>query len=257
MNNYTSGFMASSAFGGEDSNTIAYKKSTGKTPGLIWCGGLKSDMDGTKANALHQWSDQLGRAFVRFDYFGHGLSSGAFRKGTISRWATDTVQVIDELTKGPQIIIGSSMGGWTALLATLARPQRIKALVLLAPAPDFTEKLMWAGFSNEIRKTIMEDGIYYEPSDYEEPYEISRDLILDGRNNLLLDSAINIKVPVRIIHGMRDSSVPWRHGQKLMDALVSPDVELNLIKNADHNLSSPADIAHLQNVIAKVINLLE
>ncbi|PHS35111.1 MAG: alpha/beta hydrolase [Robiginitomaculum sp.] len=249
--------MTSSAYGGLDSNTIAYKQSIGKAPGLIWCGGLKSDMDGTKAAALHQWADEQGRAFVRFDYFGHGVSSGAFRHGTISRWAADTVQVIDQLCQGPQIIIGSSMGGWAALLAALSRPECIKALVLLAPAPDFTEKLMWAGFSDDIRKTIMEDGIYYEPSDYDEPYEISRELILDGRQNLLLDGRINIKVPVRIIHGMKDTSVPWQHGQKLVEAIASQDIELNLIKNADHSLSRPADIAHLLDVIGKTIDLLE
>ncbi len=257
MNNYTARFITSSAFGGLDSNRIGYKQSKGKTPGLIWCGGLKSDMDGSKATALHQWADEQGRAFVRFDYFGHGVSSGKFRNGTVSRWAADTVHVIDELTKGPQIIIGSSMGGWTALLAALARPKRIKALVVLAPAPDFTEKLMWAGFDDKIRKTIMEDGIYYEPSDYDEPYEISRELILDGRDNQILDAPINIKIPVRIIHGMKDSSVPWQHAVKLVEALTSPDVELNLVKNADHSLSDPADIARMLDVIGKVINLIE
>ena len=149
------------------------------------------------------------------------------------------------------------MGGWTALLAALARPQRTQALVLLAPAPDFTEKLMWAGFTDDIRKTIMDEGIYYEPSDYDEPYEISRELILDGRDNQILDEPININTPVRIIHGMKDSSVPWQHALKLVNALTSPDVELTLVKNADHSLSSPKDIARLLDVMNKVINLVE
>jgi len=154
-------------------NRIGYKRNKAveihsdpaRKIGIIWCGGLKSDMDGSKASALHDWTVLNNRGFVRFDYFGHGVSSGEFRQGTISRWAQDTIQVIDELTDGPQILVGSSMGGWTALHAALARPERIKGLVLLAPAPDFTEKLMWAEFSDEIRKIIMKDGIYLEPSD--------------------------------------------------------------------------------------------
>ncbi len=257
MNKCSVKFLQANAYGGLDANTIGYKQSGGNGPGLIWCGGLKSDMDGSKAPALHAWADKQGRAFTRFDYFGHGVSSGDFARGTISRWVQDTVQIIDEITAGPQILLGSSMGGWTALLAALARPQRIKALVLLAPAPDFTEKLMWAGFSSAIRKTIMEDGIYYEPSDYDEPYEISRALILDGRDNQILDAPINIKIPVRIIHGMKDTSVPWQHALKLVEALTSPDVELSLIKNADHSLSSPADIARMLDVIGKVANLVK
>lgn len=263
MNNCTAKFLQAPAYGGRDSNTIGYKQSTGNgagngagtDAGLIWCGGLKSDMDGSKATALHEWANAQGRAFTRFDYFGHGVSSGAFRHGTISRWTQDTVQIIDEITSGPQILLGSSMGGWTALLAALARPKRIKALVLLAPAPDFTEKLMWAGFSDAIRGTIMDDGIYYEPSDYDEPYEISRELILDGRDNQILDAPINIQVPIRIIHGMKDTSVPWQHALKLVEALTSPDVELNLIKNGDHSLSNPADIARMLGVVGKVSKL--
>jgi pimeloyl-ACP methyl ester carboxylesterase len=260
-NAYKVNYLSSPAYGGPktkmDTNTIAYKQSLGENPdnsvGIIWCGGLKSDMDGSKASALHHWADTQNRAFVRFDYFGHGASSGTFRDGTISRWAADTVQVIDELTPcqkhgqkhGPQIIVGSSMGGWTALLAALARPERIHGLVLLAPAPDFTEKLMWANFSQDIRRTILEDGIYYEPSDYDEPYEISRELILDGRKNLLLDAPINIKCPVRIIQGIKDTSVPWSHAQKVVDALVSKDVKLTLVKNGDHSLSGEADIERI------------
>jgi len=251
MNNVK--YLKASAFGDLDENRIAYKQGKGSGPGIIWCGGLKSDMDGSKATALHTWAEEQNRAFVRFDYFGHGLSSGEFRRGTISRWAADTVQVIDELTESPQIIVGSSMGGWTTLLAALARPERIKALVLLAPAPDFTEKLMWANFSDEIRKTIMEDGIYYEPSDYDEPYEISRELILDGRKNLLLDAPINIKCPVRIIQGMRDSSVPWENAQKVMDALTSEDVELTLVKSGDHSLSGEADIKRMIKTIISAV----
>ena len=242
-------FLDSPAFGGLDSNKIAYCRTQNTGTGVVWCGGLKSDMEGSKATALHGWAERQGRNYVRFDYFGHGASTGRFRDGTVTRWTQDTVQVIDELTQGPQILVGSSMGGWTALLAALARSDRVKALVLIAPAPDFTQKLMWAGFNEDIRKTIMDEGIYYEPSDYDEPYEISRELILDGRNNLLLDAEIKFDGPVRILHGLKDTSVPWQHAQRLMDALRSEDVEMTLVKNGDHSLSEERDIKRL---LAKV-----
>ena len=245
-------YVQTSAFGGLDENVIAYKQSHGQSPGLIWCGGLKSDMEGTKAAALHDWALQQDIGFVRFDYFGHGASSGEFRNGTISRWTQDTLTIIDELTEGPQILIGSSMGGWTSLLTAQVRPERIKALVLIAPAPDFTEKLMWAGFSEDIRRTIMQDGIYYQPSDYDEPYEISRELILDGRENLLLGSQIGYAGPVRILQGMQDTSVPWQHALDVQKALVSDDTELTLVKNGDHSLSGPDDIRRLIRMVESV-----
>ena len=249
-------FLSSSAFGGVDANKIAYKKSDGRgerqSPGLIWCGGLKSDMEGGKATTLHDWADSEGHAYVRFDYFGHGESTGRFRDGTISRWTKDTIQVIDELTTGPQILIGSSMGGWTSLIAAMARPDRIKGLVLIAPAPDFTEKLMWAGFNDEIRKTIMEEGIYLEPSDYDEPYEISRELILDGRESQILDAPLKFDGPVRILHGRLDTSVPWDHSHKIIEALTSEDVEMTLVKNGDHSLSSPNDLDRLIRVVKEL-----
>ena len=242
-------FLSSSAFGGESENEIAYMKNQGqeleRVPGVIWCGGLKSDMEGSKACALHEWAAGAQRDFIRFDYFGHGVSSGTFSKGTISRWAQDTVQVIDELSEGPQILIGSSMGAWAALLAALARPDQVKGLLLVAPAPDFTEKLMWAGFSEDIRHTIMEDGVYYEPSDYDEPYEISRDLILDGRENLIMDAPIDFQGPVRILQGMNDAVVPVTHAQSLMDVIISSDMEMTLVKNGDHSLSTPSDLRRL------------
>lgn len=250
-------FLSSPACAKENKHQIAYQKLVARPGkvghGVIWCGGLKSDMEGSKATALQEWAAARGQAFVRFDYFGHGKSSGRFRDGTITRWAQDTVQVIDELSHGPQILVGSSMGGWTALLAALARPERVKALVLIAPAPDFTEKLMWAGFNEDIRKTIMEEGIYYEPSDYDEPYEISRELILDGRKNLLLDAPIKFGGPVRILQGMQDTSVPWQHAQRLIDALTSEDVEMTLVKNGDHSLSSERDMERLFKVLSELI----
>ena len=245
-------FLNASAYGGLDKNRIAYRKTDGQGPGVIWCGGLKSDMEGTKAQALQNWAEVRGRAFIRFDYFGHGLSTGRFRDGTISRWAQDTIQIIDELTQGPQILVGSSMGGWTSLLAARARPNRVKALVLIAPAPDFTEKLMWAGFDEKVRRTIMQEGIYYEPSDYDEPYEISRELIIDGRANQLLDAPIEFSGPVRILQGLQDKSVPWRHARRLMDVLTGEDVEITLVKTGDHSLSTPRDIERLINTIEEI-----
>lgn len=246
-------YLSSPSFGEDGEQKIAYQKLGAKAgatgSGVIWCGGLKSDMEGSKAIALQEWAGERGHAYVRFDYYGHGKSTGRFRDGMISRWAQDTVQVIDGLSQGPQILVGSSMGGWTALLAALARPERVKALVLIAPAPDFTEKLMWAGFDGNIRKTIMEEGIYYEPSDYDEPYEISRELILDGRKNLLLDGPINFGGPVRILQGMQDTSVPWQHAQKLIDALTSEDVEMTVVKNGDHSLSGEQDMKRLFRVM--------
>ncbi len=252
-------YLTSPSFGEGGEYKIAYQKLDANLEmngsGIIWCGGLKSDMEGSKATALQGWAGERGHAYVRFDYYGHGKSTGRFREGTISRWAQDTVQVIDDLTQGPQILVGSSMGGWTALLAALARPERVKALVLIAPAPDFTEKLMWAGFDEDIRKTIMEEGIYYEPSDYDEPYEISRELILDGRENLLLDAPINFGGPVRILQGMQDTSVPWQHAQKLIDVLTSKDVEMTLVKNGDHSLSGGQDMKRLFRVMEDLIKI--
>jgi len=149
-----------------DGEKIAYKINRGKGPTFIWCGGLKSDMEGGKATHLHDWAIEEGRSYIRFDYFGHGVSSGEFREGTISRWAADVVQVIDELTKGDVILVGSSMGGWASLLAAIKRPERVKGLLLIAPAPDFTQKLTWAEWSEEERETLERDGIVYVPSDY-------------------------------------------------------------------------------------------
>lgn len=250
-------FLSAPSFAGQDQHKIAYCQSDGAGPGLIWCGGLKSDMEGSKALALHEWAQARGTGYVRFDYFGHGQSSGRFRDGHISRWAQDTVQIIDELTTEPQILIGSSMGGWTALLAALARPERVKALILIAPAPDFTEKLMWARFSEDIRKTIMQEGIYYEPSDYDEPYEISRELIVDGRENLLLNAPIALNIPVRILQGMCDTSVPWQHAHTLIDVLTSSDVEMTVVKDGDHSLSRPQDIERLIRTVQNLVTRFE
>ncbi len=224
---------------------LAYKSSSGKGPDIIWCGGLKSDMEGGKATHLHDWAIEDERSYIRFDYFGHGLSSGEFKDGTLSRWSEDIVLIMDELTSGDIILIGSSMGGWAALLAALKRPERVKALLLIAPAPDFTQKLMWAGWTDQQRQTLEREGIVYVPSDYGEPYEYSRGLMEDGQKNQILDQPINFEGPVRILQGQRDEVVPWEYSKRLVDALTSQDVEYVLVKNGDHRLSSLVDLERL------------
>jgi pimeloyl-ACP methyl ester carboxylesterase len=232
-----------------DGETIAYLRTAGKTPGVVWLGGLKSDMTGTKATALEAWAQSRGRAYLRFDYFGHGASSGAFHDGTITRWRDDALAVLDELTEGPQVLVGSSMGGWIALLAALARPARVQALLLIAPAPDFTEALMWAEMDESIRREIMEEGVWQRPSLYgEEPYPITRGLIEDGRKHLLLRGGIDIGCAVHILQGMKDPDVPWQHALELVWRLDG-NPALTLIKEGDHRLSTPADLSRIEQAL--------
>lgn len=226
-----------------DGETIAYMSRAGKHPGVVWLGGFKSEMSGTKAAALDAWAARMGRSFLRFDYFGHGRSSGAFRDGTISRWREDALAVLDELTQGPQILVGSSMGGWLALLAALARPEKVAGLLLIAPATDFTEALLWSRLPEDARRQIVEEGEWKRPSAYDpEPYPITRNLIEDGRRHLLMGQPLRLSFPVRIVQGMKDPDVPWEHVLKLNE-LIEGDVALTLIKNGDHRLSTPE---HLQ-----------
>lgn len=226
--------------------------------GLTWLGGFKSDMTGTKASALAAWARGAGRHFLRFDYFAHGASSGDFRRATVGRWRDDALAAIDTLAEGPQILVGSSMGGWIALLAALARPERVKALVLIAPAPDFTEELMWKGFAPEVRATLERDGLYLRPSAYDEaPYEITMKLIEEGRSHLLLGKPIDLAIPVRVLQGMQDPDVPWQHAMRLVDALASRDVAITLTKTGDHRLSSTQDIARLIRTIETLLGVVE
>jgi len=219
--------------------------SGGKGPTMIWCGGLKSDMEGGKATHLHDWAIREKRSYVRFDYFGHGQSTGLFREGTISQWTHDVVQVMDELAKDNVILIGSSMGGWASLLATLKRPEHVKALLLIAPAPDFTQKLIWENWSLKQRQTLEEEDIVYVDSDYDEPYEYSKALMEDGRANQILDTPIDFKGPVRILQGAQDTVVPWEYSKRIINVITSSDVDYTLVKNGDHSLSSPADLDRL------------
>lgn len=237
--------MGNETFTREGGQTIAYLKRGGKRPGVLWLGGFHSDMMGTKAQALDEWAQARERAYLRFDYSGHGASSGAFRDGTIGLWRDDAADVLDRLCEGPQILVGSSMGGWIALLLARANPAKVAGLLLIAPAPDFTEKLMWAEMSEDVRRTIMEKGEWKRPSAYgDDPYPITRALIEDGRRNLVLDAPIPVPCPVHIIQGMKDPDVPWRHALKLVERL-SGNPMLTLIKEGDHRLSTPEDLARI------------
>src|ERR1700688_260761 len=231
--------------------SIAVRARDGGGPGLFWLGGFDSDMKGTKAIALDAWAAEHHRACVRFDYSGHGESGGAFIDGTIGRWLEESVAVFEQFCAGPQVVIGSSMGGWMALLLAreVARRKSSRAslagLVLIAPAPDFTEVLMWNGFSPEVRAEIMTKGVWLRPSQYGEPYPITRSLIEEGRNHLLLGSAIDVGCPVRILQGAQDADVPWQHAFALAHRLPSDDVVLTMIQDGDHRLSRPQDIARI------------
>jgi pimeloyl-ACP methyl ester carboxylesterase len=245
---------------GPDQRRIAVRARDGASPGLLWLGGFHSDMKGTKAVALAAWAAEQGRGCVRFDYSGHGESGGAFIDGSIGRWLEESLAVFDACCTGPQVVIGSSMGGWIALLLARELARRggtgratLAGLVLIAPAPDFTEELMWKGFSPEIRAQIETEGFWPRPSDYGEPYPITRKLIEDGRNHLVLGSAIEVGCPVRILQGAQDPDVPWRHAFALADRLPSDDVVLTLIQDGDHRLSRPQDIARILAAVGEFI----
>jgi pimeloyl-ACP methyl ester carboxylesterase len=245
---------------GSDRRRIAVRASAGVAPGLFWLGGFKSDMQGTKALALDEWAAAKGRACVRFDYSGHGESGGAFIDGTIGRWLEESVAVFEQFCRGPQVVIGSSMGGWMALLLARAIANRAAAraslagLVLIAPAPDFTEQLMWNGFSPDIREEITTKGVWMRPSQYGDgtPYPITRALIEEGRNHLLLGSAIEVGCPVRILQGAQDPDVPWQHAFALAHRLPAEDVVMTMIQDGDHRLSRPQDIARILAAVAEI-----
>lgn len=225
---------------------LAYMRQPGAAPTFVWLGGLKSDMAGTKAEALADWAAERGQGFVRFDYAGHGRSEGRFEEQNMSRWLSDALAVIDELTAGPLVLVGSSMGGWAALLAARARPGRVKALLLIAPAADFTERLMWAGFDPEVRRQIEQTGHWERPSAYDpEPYIITRQLIEDGRRHLLMDAAIPFSGPVHILQGGRDPDVPEAHVRALAERIEAPELRFDLIADGDHRLSRPQDLERL------------
>ncbi len=236
-----------------DGGRIAYDRHRGRGPGVVWLGGFKSDRTGTKSQALDAWAREQGRAFVTFDYFGHGASDGDFRDGTMTRWLADSLEILDRLTEGPQILVGSSMGGWLAVLTALARPDRVAGLLLIAPATDFTQELLWKSYPDAVRRRIEEDGEYLWPSLYDaEPYPITRTLIADGRGHLLLGGPIAIACPVRIVQGMADPDVPWEHAMRLVNAL-GPDTEITLLKSGEHRLSRPHEIATILRLLEAMV----
>jgi pimeloyl-ACP methyl ester carboxylesterase len=237
-----------------DGATIAYHQLDGAGPGIVFLGGFRSDMTGTKALFLEEYCRSRKRAFVRFDYFGHGASSGDFGDGTISRWRDDAISVIDSLTMGPQILVGSSMGGYVMLLAALARRERIAALVGIAGAPDFTEELLWPRLTPAQRQEIDARGRVVLPSDYDPAgYLYTRALIEDGRRHPLLGAPIPLDIPVRLLHGLRDESVPWRLSLRLAERLAGQDVTVALVKDGDHRLSSPANLARLAQTLDALV----
>ena len=216
---------------------IAYRQLQGARPGIVFLGGFRSDMEGTKAVHLEQAARGQGRAFLRFDYSGHGASSGTFEEGCIGDWAADALAVIDALTTGPQVLVGSSMGGWISLLAARAMLRRVAGLVTIAAAPDFTEDSMWDGFDAAQRAELARDGVVHLPSDYGDPYPITRRLIEDGRNNLVLRAPLSLPFPVRFLQGSADRDVNVSVAMRLLDHATGPDMRLTIVKDADHRFS--------------------
>ncbi|HAV09245.1 MAG TPA: alpha/beta hydrolase, partial [Rhodobacteraceae bacterium] len=231
-----------------------YERRKGTGPGVVFLGGFRSDMTGTKAQALDDWAMRQGRAFLRFDYSGHGQSSGDFLDGSIGDWAQDAMAAIGALTEGPQVLVGSSMGGWISLLVARAMPEKLAGLVTIAAAPDFTEDSMWAGFSAQEREALMVQGRVELPSDYDEgPYVITRRLIENGRENLVLRQRLRLGVPVRFLQGTADADVDKAVALRLLDHAEGPDMRLTLVKGADHRFSSPDCLALIERMVEEVL----
>ena len=231
---------------------IAYRRTRGAGPTVVFLGGLRSDMEGTKALHLEAWAQGAGRAFLRFDYSGHGRSSGRFEEGAIGDWAEDTAAALASLTEGPVVLVGSSMGGWQALLAARAAPGRFTGLVTVAAAPDFTEDGMWASFSHEERARLMADGRIALPSDYGEPLIVTRRLIEDGRDHLVLRAPLHLPMPVRMLQGTADADVDMSVALRLLSHATGPDLRLTLVKDADHRFSTPQCLAMIVRAVEEV-----
>jgi pimeloyl-ACP methyl ester carboxylesterase len=237
-----------------DGSRLAYSHHAGSGPGILFCSGFNSDMQGTKAVALDAWCREQGRQFTRFDYFGHGRSSGAVEEGCIGRWRDDTLAVLDAVTSGPQLLVGSSMGGWIMLLVALQRPQRLCGLLGLAAAPDFTARLE-ASLSAQQRQQLAASGYADLPNCYDDgqPYRIGRHMLEEGAAHLVLEREIPLQLPVRLIHGQRDEDVPWALSLTLAQRLRSDDVEVQLVKNGDHRLSEPVDLQRLVRTLQQLL----
>ena len=252
------GASASEKLTAADGATIAYRRTEGRRPGVVFFTGYKSDMTGQKAVRLEDACRADGRAFVRFDYTGHGESSGDFVDGTIGRWRDDAVLVLDALTEGPQVLVGSSLGGWIALIAALVRPTRVAGLIGVAAAPDFTEDLI-PPLLGPGERTVLEAGGIVEMRDCDggEPTPVKKAFLDEGRDHLLLRGEIGIDAPMRLIHGMQDRDVPWRTALHLAERLRTPDVTVTLVKDGDHRLSRPQDLERLTDTLALLLRHIE
>ncbi|WP_134681948.1 alpha/beta fold hydrolase [Paracoccus ravus] len=232
---------------------IAYNRIAGQGPGVVFLGGFRSDMQGTKAIWLEEWARARGQAFLRFDYSGHGQSDGRFEEGCIGDWFADALAAIEALTEGPQILVGSSMGGWISLLIARHAPERIAGLVTIAAAPDFTEQGFWAEFGPVEREALIREGHVAIPSDYGDPYVITRRLIEDGRNHLVLQSPLELPFPVRFLQGTADLDVPVAWALGLLDHASGMDLRLTLVKAADHRFSSPECLALVGTAVSELL----
>ena len=232
---------------------LAWARLDGRGPTVVFLPGFRSDMTGDKATALAGFCAERGIGMLRFDYSGHGASSGDFLDGTIGAWTADALAAIDALTSGKLILVGSSMGGWIALLAALARPDRIAALVGIAAAPDFTQRLMWESMAPVERTALERDGVLYMPSQYGDPTPITLKLIRDGANHLVLTGRMPIHCPVRLLHGQADPDVPWELALRIAEQAETPDVRVILVKDGDHRLSRPSDLALLRQTVAPLL----
>ena len=239
-----------------DDSTITYHRTYGKPPGVVFLTGFRSDMQGNKALAVENFCKINDQAFVRFDYFGHGESSGKFEHGSISRWLEDTITVIDELTKGPQILVGSSMGGWLMLLAALQRKKRVAGLIGIAAAPDFTEDLIKPNLSANQLLDVHKLGYCEVPNNYDEvPYIVTKELLEDGKHHLLLRSKISLNIPLRLLHGIEDRDVPWQTALRIMEKFGGDDVEIHYSKNSDHSLSTDRDLKRIFSILERLLKI--
>lgn len=233
-----------------DGETLALKRVRGAGPTVVWIGGFRSDMEGTKALALDQAARERGWDYLRYDHFAHGRSSGDWRKATVGRWREDAIAIIDSLD-GPAVLVGSSMGGWVALLAAVARPDRVHAVVLVNPAQDFTERLMWPGLADHERQAILREGETLIVEEGLGEYVLTRTMFEEARDWLLMDGTVPVAAPVHILQGRADDVVPWRHQIPLLERLTGGDVRLELIAGGDHRLSSPDHLALLVETVEK------
>lgn len=239
---------------------IAYQRTLGASktlPGVMFLGGFRSDMTGTKAAYLEEQCKRRSQSYLRFDYTGHGASNGKFEQGNISTWLADATEVLDKLAEGPQVLVGSSMGGWIALLLAMQRKERLAGLVGLAPAPDFSEDIYNKEFGEEERRHLQKKGLIYRESQYGEPYPLTLQLFQDAKRHLILDKPINITCPVRLIHGKKDPDVPWQKSLQIKDKLASPDATVIFVEDGDHRLSRPEDLALIDKTVVELSHLYQ